>query len=969
MAIQPLDTRLDSMIQQDQVSPMGADPNAWQQATPDSSPDLQSDQQTFEPQQVAGAPTEIIRQILKKAPRRTEVPLIDKTKEVEKVGPYTVIKEATEQKADQILQAAPTMPSTGKPSPSWKEKQAGVPETVTSLDNIIGEAELKQHIEATGRAYGADKLTRVSYKDIAAKAAEDGYDEAFIARIIDPMVKTVADPKEAYKMLLTIADTGKRAFDLGEQVKAAKAAGTLTPELAAEFKQAIAVEGVLLKAARGRQADIARTLGIFRTAREATAERGAMLESILNEAGGIESVFDLANKYTALDSRSGRAALAEKAIGGTLKDIWFTTWINGMLASPISHLKNISGNLVFPAWQVLERLTAAGIGTARNAMFGGEKAIQLNEVQAQAIGMLQGFREGGSIAWKAFVKNEPTDAFTKIESARAGRDPFDIDMGDSLIGKSLSNGLQYYGKFVTLPGRALMAEDEFFKAVSYRMELNALATRETNKVYDDLISKGISPANAEIHARKLMSDILTDPPADIDSAAKSAARTATFTRELEPALQEVQKMVSNNPLLKIFFPFVRTPTNIAMEAMSRTPGLNFASPRFWADFNGGGIRRDMALARVSLGSGLIYAVSGTSLSGGLTGYGPMRKEDRKALEATGWQPFSFVFNKSEVDPALIEEYKKITNVSVGSDKYYISYAALEPLSSLLAIGGTMSEYAQMNGKMGDMDKMMIGGTLGLYEYLADQPMLRGFSELMSAFSSKAKDAPGLLYNIMEKASKQIGTFLIGGSPIGVHQSMVAAIERIVDPTVSNVMPGTMESRHEITEGAMRGFWEAVNYYKSRNPLTSDSLPRELDSITGIARSVGKGNLYEMFNPFKYSDGKMSPAHATLIEYGIPQHIPDKKMDGVTLSASQYNRWIELAANNGLLEQAIVRVGASPGVKKMALVDLASAQTIIQSEITNAYGIAKEKLLLEDRDLADAIKDVKEAQKDEGKFKR
>ena len=92
--------------------------------------------------------------------------------------------------------------TTGKPSPSTAQVQAGVPETAFNLDQITDSDGLKQFIEATARTYGADKLVKVSYKDIATKASEEGYDETFLAKIINPMERTQADPREAYKMML-----------------------------------------------------------------------------------------------------------------------------------------------------------------------------------------------------------------------------------------------------------------------------------------------------------------------------------------------------------------------------------------------------------------------------------------------------------------------------------------------------------------------------------------------------------------------------------------------------------------------------------------------------------------------------------------------------------------------------------------------------------------------------------------------
>ena len=926
--------------------------------------------QEFDPVQVAG-PGGIFRKIIKEAPVRTERPILPEGVPQGKVGQSQVIRE-TGAKGEVIIESMPQMPTTGKPSPTPTEKAAGVPETAFNLDMIQDEDGVKQFIEATARAYGADKIEKISYKQMAEELSVSGYDEGFIARIIDPLQATKASPQDAYKMQLALVDAGKRAFDLGEQVKAAKATGELTPELTSAFMQAVALEGALVKAVRGRQADIARTLGIFSQARQSSAQRGEMLEAIMNEAGGIDSVHDFASKYTALSSSSARANMAENGYGNVLSrgtDMWMSTWINGLLSNPTTHAKNIAGNLFFGGLQIPERALASVIGKTRNFMFkGGEDAISTDEIYAQAIGFLQGIREGGEIAGRAFKSNTPTDPFQKIEATRLNREPFEVDFGDSDTGKAVSGALSYWGKFVTLPGRALMAEDEFFKAVGYRMELNALATRESEKMYKSLVESGIDPNNAARQSADFMADLLANPTDDIRDAAMGVARTVTFTRELEPALQGIQR-AAQNPLIKMFVPFIKTPTNIALEAISRTPGLNFASPRFWGDFNAGGIRRDQAIARVTLGGAMIYSVSAGVFEGRVTGYGPMRREDKKALEGTGWQQFSVSFNTKDVDPELLAKFEKLTTVSRGPDKIYISYAGLEPIGTLLGIGATAGEYAQMTPGGEDLDKIMMGGALGVYQYLSEQPMLSGFNDIMKVFTSGAKDGPTILYDLIYAASKQVSQFAIGGSPLGAHSSFVAGVERVMDPAKSNTMPSEMSTKTGVIEPAVKAGYEAIRYYQSRNPLTSDSLPRSIDPITGEIETVGKGKLYEMFNPFKESSGKYNQAKAVLVAYGVPMYIPKKSIDGIQLSATQYNRWIELATQDGALADQIAYLGESDSIQNLASNDLGKAQAIISKVISDAYSNAKQMLIAEDPELFDAMRENDEFKKDFGKFKR
>ena len=360
----------------------------------------------------------------------------------------------------------------------------------------------------------------------------------------------------------------------------------------------------------------------------------------------------------------------------------------------------------------------------------------------------------------------------------------------------------------------------------------------------------------------------------------------------------------------------------------------------------------------------------SALEGKVTGYGPFRREDKETLKGAGWQEFSFAINKSDIDQEMIDRFSGITTVSVGPDKVYISYAGLEPLGTLLSIGATAGEYSMSSVGEAEMGSLMVGGAGGIYQYLADQPMLAGFGEIQKVFSAESKDFPNLLYNLMTRISKQGTQFASGIVPVvGSHSSLVAAVERVVAPERSQVMESISPEDVGITAGAAKGFWEAVGYIQSRTPGLSDSLPPALDPITGEVKKNGKGNLYELFNPFKRSDGTYAPAYATLIEYGVPQYIPDRKIEGVELSADQYTRLIELATDGGKLAERLDMLGKNNDIIRLAASDLAAAQTIISKEISDAYSFARQQLIAEDPDLAESVRNIKENQRDVGKYKR
>jgi hypothetical protein len=133
--------------------------------------------------------------------------------------------------------------------------------------------------------------------------------------------------------------------------------------------------------------------------------------------------------------------------------------------------------------------------------------------------------------------------------------------------------------------------------------------------------------------------------------------------------------------------------------------------------------------------------------------------------------------------------------------------------------------------------------------------------------------------------------------------------------------------------------------------------------------VGKGKLYEMFNPFRESSGKYNQAKAVLVAYGVPMYIPQRSIDGIQLSATQYNRWIELATQDGALADQIAYIGESDAMQSLASNDLGKAQAIIAKVISDAYSNAKQMLMAEDPDLFDAMRENDEFKRDYGKFKR
>ena len=109
----------------------------------------------------------------------------------------------------------------------------------------------------------------------------------------------------------------------------------------------------------------------------------------------------------------------------------------------------------------------------------------------------------------------------------------------------------------------LLAEDEFFKAVAYRRELNSLAIRKAS----DMRRNGASVDDID----EAMSDIFTGRDTNISMEAENFAQYATFTNPVEGGTGQLGSWVQASVLGRMMVPFFKTPANIFKAAMERSP--------------------------------------------------------------------------------------------------------------------------------------------------------------------------------------------------------------------------------------------------------------------------------------------------------------------------------------------------------------------------------------------------------------
>ena len=886
--------------------------------------------------QVAGPIDAALRKLITKQATKSEKALVPEAAraaegalpEPAKAGRFKLIPEADQTLTEEVGRAVSRRQTFG----ITEGKPGGSPDEPFNLSRYQTE-------DAAAIVGGvADALNirtkAVTFDEIKAKAAESGISENFLTRLIGSDNKMMANAVETYKALEVLESSANELDRLFKLVNS----GNATDVDKLVLRQQIAFHGLVQRGVKGIQTETARSLAVFRIPRDGNA---AIVRQVIDEYGGDQALSDMAKSYLTLESRAAQNAMIEKSMMSGVKDVWFTTYINGLLSSPVSHAKNIVSNTMFGLYQIPERLVAALYSNVLppnvrswKALVPGSDAdkIAYDEALTMVQSLRNGLVEGFDLASTAFKNNQPNDLMSKIEAQRGTTVPsissgaFGIEQ-DKWLGKAID----YYGTAITMPGRMLMAEDEFFKGVLYRMELNTQITRRSKSVYRDALDAGMPEADAMAKAEAEAVSLFQNPPRDLDEAAAIFAQKGTFTAELPPALKSLQQTF-NHPALKVIVPFFKTPANIGLQVIERTPFAPLSS-QWREEIAMGGVYRDMALAKVTLGSGILATFAAMSAEGSITGRGPARKADRDALIRDGWQPYS---------------------IKVG-DQYY-SYNGMEPISALLAIAADYAEYAKHETDASKIEEVFLGGTYGLYEYLKEQPYLQGVADVAKLIGTNQQGAVDGK-KIVDGLVKQFGGFVIGGSPAGAYSSLLAGIERLSDPTNRDT-----RASPDLPMG-VRGFVEAFNKYKSRLPYFNADLPESLN-LWGVPTKSGTGAAYELVLPTKVTPQQFSEVDDLLMRMGSPVGMPERKIDGVEMDAFQYNRLLTIYGQELPSKQEILNIMQMPGFDLMSLDDQQKTVQRVHSKFMDA---AKNTLKAEDTRLQVKIDELNELRKANGLY--
>ena len=710
-----------------------------------------------------------------------------------------------------------------------------------------------------------------------------------IDKILELAPGSVLPPEDLLAVRQIWVTSANRLHEISQRVAAGDGAATQ------DFLKQFVLHANIHVQATGLRGEAGRSLRVFgvemaQTDRHFLTELANTIES----ANGI-SIPRLAQMISTIPTPQQLAKFMKDSGDITRSDMLLELWINSLLSGPQTHVVNILSNALTTAWAIPERFLAVGTGN-----------IRAGEATELLWGMKEGMLDGFQAFWQTWRSGVPSGGIGKIEIRHKAIS------GEAMgLTGNIGRAMDLFGEFVRMPGDTLMAVDEFFKTLNYRMELHAQSYRQA-------IGEGLE---GDALASRIAA-IVADPPTRIKDAAENFSFYQTFSQALDQAgapfeslgraTQKLHEGVNEVPLARLVLPFIRTPFNIARFAAERSP-LGLMSANVRQQLMSNTAEGAMARAKMALGTMIMGTVAILSAEGRITGRGPQDPDLRRQLQDAGWQPYS---------------------VRVGD--HYVAYNRLDPLGTLF---GLAADFSSIVGEMDSVTADRVAGALlmSVWQNLSSKTYMKGLSEAVGAVAPKTWADPEQSVGPGSRFFSKLGGSLVPNIVAQANRTMVDPVLRDTQGILDEVM--------------------------SRIPGFSDNIPPRR-TIFGEPRQLQGALGPDFVSPLYSSTRKHNPVADEMIRLRLGISLPprafqpDQGAEPIELTAAQYDRYQLLAAGHGLkglppLQERLARLmqtGTYQGKKVADELRRTLIRDVIFDSDTGYRALAKAQLRREFPDL-------------------
>jgi hypothetical protein len=510
----------------------------------------------------------------------------------------------------------------------------------------------------------------------------------------------------------------------------------------------------------GKFRDAGTDLGRGLRARQATVEArddySSAIHQIIADVGP-ENVDEAIRKAAALPDPKTVSPFVSSLrwMGG--RDGLLYGWYNWLLSNPATVVKKITSDASVAGWNTAVRYAAEKFGSGD---------VRPGEAAALFNGYVGSMRDGLSAAGKALKagKSQFYGDYQTMDGRLITRTdnhpPEPIEQDQPTTG-----AVQYLRS--ALPTSWIGAADDFAKVVNYRAEARALA-------YRDGMIKKLSGDDLSNHVAQTMNNM----PDHLHAQAVNAALKNTFQEPLTGIAEKLQDIVDqinipvpktgvSLPLGRVIMPFVKVPANIAKFAYANGPlAALVPSASIKAQLAAGGATRDLAMARMGLGTGVSLIVAPFVLGGRITGRGPTDPQINRAWQSAGNEPYS---------------------VRVG-DKWY-GYNRVEPIGMHMAALADTLETAKFAHDE-DAEQVAWSTAFGIGDAMLSKTYMQGMSDFLNALHDPQGEGKYYGDKLVASMALPQGAAAIAGASddwLRQHYSLLTAVQART-PGLSSSLP-------------------------------------------------------------------------------------------------------------------------------------------------------------------------------------